>query len=371
MSARKYIQQLDGLRSLAIFPVLLAHGLAGISGLGPFAWVGKFGSLGVQLFFVLSGYLITGILLDEKNERHYFRNFFVRRGLRVWPLYYLVLTVAFLSGAVHKLSINWFAYAAYFNNLVYGHRASIGLLGPTWSLAVEEQFYLVWPVIVRLLPAKALMRLSLFLVVATPILRLIAPLDGWNTLFQLDALGLGALLACGKTDLYRWRRMARFCLCLIPLGMAAQALPLLNPISKALQVYGCGALLVVVLDDTSFAASILKNALLVYIGRISYGIYLLHPWAFGLLRLSPLRHGMVDGHSALSGIAFVGIQILASIALASISFYLFEKHILRLKRYFHSEPGSSPTVSTRVPTLARQSELIGSSPMVAQSQAAE
>ncbi|MBI5083418.1 MAG: acyltransferase, partial [Acidobacteria bacterium] len=158
---------LDGIRGLAILLVLLlhfrapdlTHPLKGILGLG---WTG------VQLFFVLSGFLITGILLDTRSCSNYFSSFWMRRTLRIFPLYFLALSV-FLVAAPAVLPVPKEAlppaadqvyYWTYLNNWIpMGEEGRlVHVLGHFWSLAVEEQFYLVWPVVVWLVPPRMLLR---------------------------------------------------------------------------------------------------------------------------------------------------------------------------------------------------------------------
>ena len=172
---------IDGLRAFAVLAVLLVH----------FPYPGHYalfrtlhltraadaGWVGVDLFFVISGFLITGILLDSKGSPHYFRNFYIRRALRIWPLYYAVLFFVLVvypfvhpTGSMVHQTASWFYYVFYIQNFVlYGSR----LLGVTWSLAVEEQFYTTWPVVVSMLSRKNFQRLVFMLLLAAPIIRII------------------------------------------------------------------------------------------------------------------------------------------------------------------------------------------------------
>jgi peptidoglycan/LPS O-acetylase OafA/YrhL len=99
---QKHIPQLDGLRGLAVLLVLVGHSAIAFTGVPAFDWIDGYTSLGVQLFFVLSGFLITRILLDAKDRPHYFRNFFARRSLRIYPLYYALLGFVMFSGIVRQ-----------------------------------------------------------------------------------------------------------------------------------------------------------------------------------------------------------------------------------------------------------------------------
>src|ERR1700760_1369307 len=181
----KYMPALDGLRAFAVLAVLLVH----------FPWMPtprlallerlhlwpilRYGWVGVDLFFVISGFLITGILLDSKHTASYFRNFFARRALRIWPLYYAVLVFVFIlctflrphgTGA-EILKWGWPYYILYLQNFVFSDNG-VPLLGVTWSLAVEEQFYITWPFIVLLCIRKRLLTITVALFLASPVIRL-------------------------------------------------------------------------------------------------------------------------------------------------------------------------------------------------------
>src|SRR5207249_10637671 len=164
-----YIPQFDGLSGAAILLVLIGHSgfLEALPHLGGL----QYARFGVDLFFVLSGFLITGILLDSKGTEHYFRNFYARRALRIWPLYYFLLFLVFAVAPLFRPSMRataagiWPAFAFYVQNIaLVRHETYPFALGATWSLAVEEQFYLTWPLLVFLLKRKTLVIVSLSLV---------------------------------------------------------------------------------------------------------------------------------------------------------------------------------------------------------------
>src|SRR6476620_6746086 len=169
------IPQLDSLRGIAILMVLVGHIQKNVPGIvGPWA---HHGFSGVDLFFVLSGFLITGILLRAKTRPDYFKNFYTRRALRIWPLYYAVLILLLLPNSLTHLNLaspRW-SYLLYIQNLFPGFPAASGPLYITWSLAIEEQFYLIWPPIVLLLNRQWLARLAISLVILSPVLRYALP----------------------------------------------------------------------------------------------------------------------------------------------------------------------------------------------------
>ena len=202
------IPQLDAVRGLAILVVMLHN----ISPKYPLFHSDKLftdGWMGVDLFFALSGLLITGILLDTKQSAGYFKNFYVRRCLRIWPLYYSLLffmfvVVRFLNPSEYHVVVQtsspWWAFPLFLQNFLLPISTNAaGPLGVTWSLAIEEQFYLVWPVVVRFCSFAQLRRLAVAEICLSPALRYYLSLhrvDLYTNIFcRLDGLMAGALLA--------------------------------------------------------------------------------------------------------------------------------------------------------------------------------
>src|SRR6266567_1195509 len=185
--ARAHYLALDGFRGLAILLVFLVHLDGAVSHLKD-SWVGtvlilgaSWGWMGVDMFFVLSGFLITGILIGSVNDRRYFRNFYIRRSLRIFPLFYGVFLLLLLLTPV--LHFEWhpvhIIYLFYCQNIVTTFNGAAGVLRPFvdlghfWSLAVEEQYYMIWPLIVWLLrDERKIMRLCLLLIGCSIVLRI-------------------------------------------------------------------------------------------------------------------------------------------------------------------------------------------------------
>ena len=367
-----YIPQFDGLRGLAILSVLIGH--SGFLEALPHAGMLEYTRFGVDLFFVLSGFLITGILTDSKGSQHYFRNFYARRALRIWPLYYLVLFVAFVVAPLFAPSMRptavsvWPAFVFYVQNIVFAYRTTYPFgLGATWSLAVEEQFYLTWPVLVFLLKKRTLAIVSVLLVVMSLSLRLSFHFHGaplgfvhFFTLSRLDSIAFGSLAALWlrspSCTLVRWRTHAyQF----LGFGVAGTILArVLMHRNSSIVGYTFLAFTFAGLLGISLASdprsSLLGRSLsagwLRYIGRISYGIYLLHYPLFILWARFIGSLGFYQTHKLAGNLAgFAGQIALATIA-ASISWRFFEEPILRLKELF---PSAS---ETHWPTTTHQSE---------------
>ena len=202
------IPQLDAIRGLAVLLVLLHN--TDIYPSLHLGFISANGWMGVDLFFVMSGFLITGILVDTKESKGYFKNFYARRCLRIWPLYYSALLFMFVivpllrpseaQTIFEARSSPWWSYPLFLQNfLVPIPAAATGLLGVTWSLAVEEQFYLVWPLVVRFCGEAQLRKIAIAVICTSPALRYYLSLHQVdiysNTFCRLDGLMAGALLA--------------------------------------------------------------------------------------------------------------------------------------------------------------------------------
>jgi len=210
-----YIPELQGLRGLAVLAVVIYHCHPRLEG----TWIhyaSLWGWAGVNLFFVLSGFLITSILLEAREKPHYFKNFYGRRALRIWPVYVLVLVVVYLNApwfigpsileAVKTAP--WLAYIFFVQNLF--HLALPPSVGPTWSLAIEEQYYFVWAPVVRFLRRPWMLAMVLGVaLVGSPLCRFadMKWMTPTHTLIHLDGIALGSLMALGLYTLAVGRRV--------------------------------------------------------------------------------------------------------------------------------------------------------------------
>ena len=358
------IAALDGVRGLAILCVLVMHGLyiGPLFGLDvmahPYARVAFLGWSGVDVFFVLSGFLITRILVRSKGGPRYFRNFYMRRSLRIFPLYYLVIVLLlYVLPRPPASGADQLAHLLYYQNWRYAF-AHGELIDParhvTWSLAIEEQFYLVWPAVVWLLSVRALRVVCVAAIVGAVGLRvwLVAGvgLDGTHFLTpcRLDTLAAGALLAVVPPP-RAWLGWL-----LAPLGVAGLVTTGFVsgssiPATTAQQTWGLLSALAIGVGLLTLARS--SAALqpwfalrpLQSLGKYSYCIYLTHmlviEWlsggvrALGVERLMGLRE---TWSPVWLTVAFTAAVVACSWLLALASWHLFEKWFLKLKRHFPS-----------------------------------
>ncbi len=350
-----YLPQLDGLRAVAIAFVFFWH-FYKIEAL-PGKWaIIPYGEIGVRLFFVLSGFLITGILLRARaagdrgtaKKPHLIRQFYIRRFLRISPLYYFVLVVALFLGIepVRQIFAWLFTYTTNILMVLKGED-SAGWFAHFWSLAVEEQFYLFWPWVVLLAPIESLLPIILAMIATGPLYRWFASSHQITheavlllTPATFDALGLGALLAwLVDQKRYSVELEKRLFPILMSLGAAGAGLLMLRGRNVAFDVgfyfmLGLMGFCLVGRAAKGYAdgwGRLLEATPLTYVGKISYGLYVYH-YLFVPLLSDLFRQLRWWDH--IRGIRFVALGSLASLGVASLSWFLFEKPINQLKRYF-------------------------------------
>ena len=297
---RPHMPEMDSVRGIVILLVLFFHGMApplhaDLSSGGKLLFsVSQYGWVGVNLFFVLSGFLITGILLDGRSRTGSLRHFYVRRALRILPALYAMLLVLLVGGWV---SWPFVALGALF---LANYAPLVGVplqYGPLWSLAVEEHFYMIWPWMVRRLPPRKLMFLLAAVVAATPAIRALdfimlgPPADfvALYTWFNLDGLALGAMLAVWlRWPGFRRGQLSRIAPPIFVAGALAFVL-LFKALrwetvfsASALKLAFAGLVACMLLVGTSRWSGLVNQALLRFFGYISYGLYLVHVLAFRL-----------------------------------------------------------------------------------------
>jgi peptidoglycan/LPS O-acetylase OafA/YrhL len=349
----KRLPQLDGIRGIAILLVILHNE----TGKYPFFGLDRVfanGWMGVDLFFVLSGFLITGILLDTKESAGYFKNFYARRCLRIWPLYYASLLLMFgiipvlLPAHRHTIfmrSSPWWAFLLFIQNfLISAPARATGLLGVTWSLAIEEQFYLVWPLVVRFCSIPVLRWIALSVVCLSPVLRLFLSSMGVdlyaNTFSRLDGLMAGALVAIViRATAFvpsRFLRAAWLALCLAtPLAFVTEAFHARWIVFSMSAVASVSLVYLSLYSGRRWLHGVLQNRFLVYTGTISYGLYLLHKIPFNVGTVLHLNQ-----YPLLAA----PILLAAAYGIAALSWTLLEKPFLNLKRFFVTTPSRSMTL---------------------------
>ena len=349
----KRIPALDGLRGLAALLVLIAH---------YFAWVPHgtkalaFDWLGVDLFFVLSGFLIGSIILAEHAQPNFFVTFYLRRAARIVPVYGIVCAASLALAALlagHAWSdhpYSPFVYAAFVSNVGVSFQGGGGeWLQPTWTLAVEEQFYLLLPLLIVLTPKRRLDPLLVVLWFSATVFRA-ALVDEYRvaayTLLpgRMDLLLGGVLVARIRQEIDLSRHLAA--LRIVPLAALATCAGLhandrlFLIFSPALVSIAAGAFILAIVQGAPEAAR-LSAPLLRHLGRISYALYLLHQPVAGVL------HGLIrDARPDIGGVAPVAVTLLSmivSIGLAAASWRWIERPILDWARAWRA--GFAPAVA--------------------------
>jgi peptidoglycan/LPS O-acetylase OafA/YrhL len=345
-----YMPELDGLRAIAILIVIAFHLKLPFCSLG---WSGVF------LFFVLSGFLITGILLDSKSKPHYFKNFYARRALRIFPIYYLTLFALTALALIKHWTIHdvgW--YLLYFQNYLLGvdsfQPAFPDAFDHSWSLAVEEQFYFLWPLAVLLLSWRTLLGLCLILIAGAAFTRFVIAdmTQSFSLAFTplacvVDSLAAGAMLAilrrspfadkCGKAAGYAavavGGGVALLIIChngLERFWTGWMTLPSINHLLLSAMAVLFAGLILVALDQKTYLAGLLRVGVLRHIGKISYGLYMYH-WP--LLLLLPLLLKKF-GLETLPFRYWLPLYLAVTYFVALASWHLLEKRINAMKRNF-------------------------------------
>ena len=328
----------------------------------------NYGVWGVDLFFVLSGFLITGILYDSKESPRYFHDFYVRRTLRIFPLYYGTLALLFIvlpllpvpypawlmESARHQ---DWvWAYGTNFYVAIH-HRWALPYVSHFWSLAVEEHFYLIWPLVIVSFSRPALLRICVVASLFALALRVLLLSTGAGdvaitalTPCRLDALCAGGFLALlvrtvGLTEVARFANPAFWISTgLIAVSSAWNAVTggmlrdIVVPLRGTFVALAFGALLIIsiVASQTSVLGRIFRSRAMRFFGKYSYGLYVFH----GIIAVGLIEHGIEDrltahvgSHPLAMALQAAGGVILSLVA-AILSYELFEKHVLRLKKRF-------------------------------------
>ncbi|MFZ3202127.1 MAG: acyltransferase, partial [Candidatus Acidiferrales bacterium] len=362
LSAR--IPELDGIRGVAIAMILVAHCFDIVSRPGsPLAYALvplHLDWTGVDLFFVLSGFLIGGILLDARESSNYFRVFYTRRFFRIVPIYAVLLlcaaVVAHLSAAgiigkhdeIFQGHLSWLYFATFLQNIGMAVHNVWGTfpLGVTWSLAVEEQFYLTLPLAIRFLSRRALLLFLPFAVVCAPLLRTFffhrfhGDLFTWYTLMpcRADALLLGVLGAIALRE-PRWRAwlLSKHVLVLTAIGILLLGAAYLcwrapsayNPLMATagftwLALTYLSILLYALLYRGSWLSHCLRWSWLRGLGAISYGAYLFHEFFLGMI------YGRTPWVRSWDDVGLSVLALVLTISFCRLSWLYFEKPLVKI-----------------------------------------
>lgn len=363
---RAHLPSVDGLRGLAILLVFLAHAnfLSLDHPLDKILYnLSLAGWIGVDLFFVLSGFLITGILVASKSDQHYYRNFFARRLLRIFPLYYGFLAFYFLLLPslgylqAHTPAFEQLWYWSYLSNfrVAWSGAELPPHIGVFWSLAVEEHFYLFWPMLVRGLSLPRLRQLCFAIVAGSLMLRVVLWLCDWGvtaiyivTPTRIDGLAMGALVAIagmqgGLSDrgLRRARGLALLCgLVLLVIAAASRQFYFDRPWVLTLGLTALAGFFAAILSLVVYGhagAAFLQLPALRFFGKYSYGIYVLHTLVIDGLRQQVFGDApwpLLGGSTLPAQLGFTALSLALTVLGALLSWWLIERRCLALKRYF-------------------------------------
>jgi len=295
--------ELDSVRGIAILLVLFLHGMArplnaDLSRGGRFILaVSGYGGVGVNLFFVLSGFLITGILVNSRSNPDYYRRFYTRRALRILPAFYATLLLLMLGG--------WIGWPFFLASILFLANSAnlVGVAiqyGPLWSLAVEEHFYMIWPLVVRRSSWRILVLILAVIFAGTPFVRAITAMFAnyprhfmsLYTWCNLDGIALGALLAIWlRRPSFERTQLSAIALPLLIVGSITFAFLLNYPraeaafLGTACNLACVGLLSSMLLMGTNRWSFLVHSSVLKFFGFISYGLYLIHALAFKLVEV--------------------------------------------------------------------------------------
>ncbi len=350
--AKTHLPVLDGVRGIAILLVICVHFCQSFPKESDHVlWkLALWGQTGVDLFFVLSGFLITGILLDAKGSENYIRNFYVRRVLRIFPLYYLTLIGAYFFHPTTFSQSSWYWFYLQDFALAFDPKLQ---KGPEflWSLAVEEHFYLVWPFLVLQFDGTKLLKIIAGAIAGALLCRLaLGQFEMYYfTLARMDSIAIGAALAIwarspkGLARLVPWAKRVFVligCALVIQLLLPRIQVPVVHVVRNTMVaiVYACGIVLAIEYKQTA-AGKLLASAGMRSVGKYSYAMYMFHPFILDWMHARGI---------SFSGGALLVFTLLSYVG-GFISWHLLEKPILELKRYFayaRPQPVEAPLSKT-------------------------
>ncbi len=378
---RFYLPELDVLRFFAFFAVFVSH----VAPFGPYFYdnSGAFGRMfasgafGVDLFFTLSGYLLTSLLLKERDRTGdiNLKAFYTRRVLRIWPLYYFSIALAFLLTQIPERVIaapwypgdlflpiqlkSYFFLAVFlFNFNFYDSQQSnqFKFMAHLWSISVEEQLYIFWPWFARYVPRRRIVVVPIVMIAVACITRAILPLTlnvpVWtNTFARLDPIAIGILIALMPRlnlrpvvrlvlmlgGLARWQFAANYC------GLIGQLSTLKISMGYPAVAFGSGAIVLATLGARSLRSGSALVRYLIYLGKISYGLYVYSQIAIFIAKLLLFRGALgtlaSQGHPPKTAmLIYLILAFSLNVAMAAASYRWLEAPFLRLKERFTRVP---------------------------------
>jgi peptidoglycan/LPS O-acetylase OafA/YrhL len=348
----KYYKELDGVRAIAAVMVMIFHYFATVGGnsnlLVQVKKIAAIGQTGVSLFFVLSGFLITRILMASRQAPNFFSNFYIRRSLRIFPLYFLFLVIYFfIVPTFLQTRTIPFAEQKYFWVYLQNFAMTFNWQsdGPEhfWSLAVEEHFYLFWPLVIYFLTNKKVVYFIIFIILLAIIVRVGLLHNGLETFYftfaRMDELAIGALLAILEIkNLLNTKNNKKILLGLLIVAVPSLLLwPYFSGSSNAMMqvvkylllsvTYFFTIAYIISTKEQNLLKRLLKTKPFSYTGKISYGLYVYHPLCF----LICTKYFTTNNFFVNIGVAFLFAYIIATI-----SFYFIEAQFLKFKAKFSS-----------------------------------
>jgi peptidoglycan/LPS O-acetylase OafA/YrhL len=387
-----HLPALDGIRGLAILMVtvyrfsIMGPESSDLPGRVLFGAL-KRGDLGVDLFFMLSGFLITGILSDAKGRDGYFRNFYARRALRIFPLYYGFLFVTLVAmpglfGSAGELfteaSDNQIWLWPYAANLLVASRNAwcLGFFDHFWSLSVEEHFYLLWPLVIFFCSRRTAMFVSLATVAAAVLGRMVCIRLGGEiagqtfTLFRMDGLALGGLLALAARGEYGIERLVPWAYAaalacaaaLVGISQLQDVQWLGLPLLTVSGLFGALLVLAVASRSSTWWGLLWRSKVLGFFGKYSYAMYVFQlPLIAVLSPMFTAETFCAQIGSVLWGrLAYTAAMLAITTASALASWHLYEKHFLALKSKFQAAPANGAAVGQGARLAERAAQAQGS-----------
>ncbi len=359
-SARlRHIRELDGIRGIAALSVFFHHACytsirpqewgPGIRGLYHFS---TFGFTGVDLFFVLSGFLITSLLIQDRTSPAFYRNFYWKRVLRILPLYVLCLVgVFFFVPDSHRYVLLAALFIVNFAQIFH-----VASAGPFWTLAIEEQFYLLWPTVVRRRSIAQLTRWSIGIGLSAVILRLAAAAVGHHnydlTFLHCDGLAIGAFIACLYSQRSgenasssfiptRWIATAffagavLFAILFLPYSGKKEIAFMAAAGQTGISLLAGSIIAFVIVHSGARYLAIFRSRLLTFFGLISYAFYLVHSYV--LMAYDHLRGPLPPGDLTAYFLRFFTLLAI-SVGISLLTYYLIERPALSLRKYVLASP---------------------------------